>query len=338
MAPPAAHNKGRRQSFVEYVHASVIAVKQSIVAAQMARDEATATSWERLVHCCTALGYALALSGVVVVLAAWLSTWDWVRRDDDGVPGVNNDALAALIGGVMTTGHTLSTYCNIAQGTERPNGRGGPRYARWVLVVGSVMVPLVYAWFWALEHGTGINAWYSLVHPPAMFIWVVLFVVLDIAGRGKWAAYDRRKHQEQHGGEGGGVAGAGGEQVAIAAQQRGSAAPAAAQSSSFIADTLVSLIVIVACFSVMALCKYTRAALAICVRTSLLTLSNLAHCGAHNRPDLRHPALLLERPTNPPCHMPLPAPRAAGGRRSSGSRHQRRLRGAPTADRRDRDV
>ena len=249
MAAPAAHNNGRRQSFAEYVHASVVAFQQSTVAAQTARDETTATSWERLVHCCTALGYALALSGAVVVLTAWIATWDWVRRD--GVLlGVSNDALAGLIGGVGVTAYTLGTYCNIAQSPERPNGRDGPRYARLVLVMGAVMVPLLYAWFWALEHGAGINAWYSLVHPPTMFIGVALHIVLELGGRLKWSAYDRRKRQEQHGGD------SGGEQlVTIAAQQPWLAAPAAAQTSSSFTDILVSLIGLIAAMSVNALCK-----------------------------------------------------------------------------------
>ena len=67
MAAPA-HNKARRQSFTQYVASSVTALLPSTVAAQTARDETKATSWERLVHCCTALGYALAQSGVVVVV------------------------------------------------------------------------------------------------------------------------------------------------------------------------------------------------------------------------------------------------------------------------------
>ena len=81
----APHNKARRPSFVQYVVSSVTALLPSTVAAQTARDETKATSWERLVHCCTALGYSLTLSGVVVMVVAWFSTWDWVRRDDDGV-------------------------------------------------------------------------------------------------------------------------------------------------------------------------------------------------------------------------------------------------------------
>ena len=170
----------RQQSFGQYVVSSMTARLPSTVAAQAARDEAKATSWERLVHCCTALGYALVLSGVVVVVVTWLSTWDWVRRDDDGVPGVNNDALARLIGGVQASAFTLIMYFATAQYIERPGGSAGPRYARLNLAVGAVMVPVGYGWFWALEHGAGINAWYSLVHPPSMFVWIALFLIIAI--------------------------------------------------------------------------------------------------------------------------------------------------------------
>ena len=256
MASPAPHNKARRQSFTQYVLSSVTALLPSTVAAQTARDETKATSWERLVHCCTALGYALALSGVVVVLVTWLSTWDWVRRDDDGVPGVNNDALVLLLGGVMSSAHALSTYCNIAHSPERPDDRSGPRYARWVLAVGAVMVPVGgYGWLWALEHGARINAWYSLLHPPSLLVWAILFLIMELGGRQKWAEHDRRKRQEEHGEEGGGAEGAGGgaQLVKVAAQSAGS--PEAQQSSSWIADTLINLIVLFAVLSVATLCK-----------------------------------------------------------------------------------
>ena len=56
------------------------------------------------------------------------------------------------------------------------------------------MVPLLYVWFWALVPEAGIsNAWYSLLHPPSMFVWTVLFTVADIVGRRKWSSHDLRK-------------------------------------------------------------------------------------------------------------------------------------------------
>ena len=74
----------------------------------------------------------------------WLSTWDWVLRDDDGAPGVSNDALAFLMT-VVACGYAGCTYFNCAQSPERPGGRSGPRYARWVLAVSAVMVPALCA-------------------------------------------------------------------------------------------------------------------------------------------------------------------------------------------------
>ena len=252
----APRNNARKQSFSQNVRSSVVALQQSVISVQAARDETKATSWGRVVHCCTALGYALAHSGVVVLLAAWLSTWGWVRRNDDGEPSVDNDALAALIGGVLASAYTLGSYCNITQCTERPGGRSGPRYARLVLVVGAVMCPAGYGWFWVLEHEAGIDAWYSLVHPATLFIWAVLFVVMELGGRQKWSEHDRRKNQAGGAEAGGGVAA-----DAIVAAPGGAAPGISAQPSSFIADTLISLIVLLATFSVMALCECFRRAL-----------------------------------------------------------------------------
>ena len=94
----ALPNIARRQSFVQSVRSAVVAVLPSTIAAQTVRDETKATSWGRLIHCCAALGYALALCGVDVLVVAWLSTWDWVRRNDNNgvLSGVNNDALALM--------------------------------------------------------------------------------------------------------------------------------------------------------------------------------------------------------------------------------------------------
>ena len=252
----AARTNARKQSFSQYLRSSIVALQQSVISAQAARDETKATSWGRLVHCCTALGYALAHSGVVVLLAAWLSTWGWVRRNDDGEPSVDNEVLAALLCGVLASAYTMLTYCNTAQCRERPGGRGGPRYARLVLVVGAVLCPAVYGWFWVLEHEAGIDAWYSLVHPPTMVIWAVLFIVMELGGRQKWSEHDRRKNQAGGAEAGGGVAA-----DAIVAAPGGAAPGISAQPSSFIADTLISLIVVLATFSVMALCECFRRAL-----------------------------------------------------------------------------
>ena len=259
----AAHpNNARRQSFVQYVRSSVVELQKSVVVAQTARDDTKATSWGRLVHCSTALGYALAICGVDMVVVTWLSAWEWVRRDDNtgALLGVNNDALAILVGGVTASAYALITYCNIAKSRERPGGRTGPRYARWVLVVGVVMVPAGYGWLWALEHEAGINAWYSLAHPPTMLVWIVAFLIMELGGRKKWAKRDRRK------GQAGGAAGASsddglqhdGSDAARnnTATSRPGGAATAAQSSSFIADTIVSMVVILATMSVLNLCKY----------------------------------------------------------------------------------
>ena len=58
------------------------------------------------------------------------------------------------------------------------------------------MAPIAYGWFWALEHGADINAWYSLVHPPTLFALAILFITSEIWGRRKWSNYDRRKRLE----------------------------------------------------------------------------------------------------------------------------------------------
>ena len=250
----AARTNARKQSFSQYLRSSIVALQQSVISAQAARDETKATSWGRLVHCCTALGYALAHSGVVVLLAAWLSTWGWVRRNDDGEPSVDKDALAALIGGVLASAYTLCAYCNIAKSIERPGGRSGPRYARLVLVIGAVMCPAGYGFLWGLEHETGIDAWYSLVHPPTLFIWIAFFIVMELGGRQKWSEHDRRKNQAGGAEAGGGVAA-----DAIVAAPGGAAPGISAQPSSFIADTLVSLIVVLATMSVAALCECSPA-------------------------------------------------------------------------------
>ena len=116
------------------------------------------------------------------------------QHDNTGaLVGVSNEALSLLIGGVLASAHALVSYSNVALSPERPGKRIGPRYARWVLVVGAVMVPACYGWLWALEHEAGINAWYSLVHPPTFLVWVIAFIVMDIGGRKKWAERDRRK-------------------------------------------------------------------------------------------------------------------------------------------------
>ena len=257
------NNNARRQSFVQYVRSSVVALQKSAIAAQTARDDTKANAWGRLIHCCTAMGYAIAICGVDMVAVMLLSTWDWVRRDDKNrTVGVSNDALAFLIGGVMASAYALVTYCNIAQstppsGTERHDQPNGPRYARWVLVVGAAMVPAAYGWLWALEHGAGINAWYSLAHPPTMLVWVIVFLIMDLGGRVKWAARDRRKGQA--GGAGAssdGLQNDGSNADAHNNTANSPGAASAAQSSSFIADTLVSLIGFLAGISVATLCKY----------------------------------------------------------------------------------
>jgi len=263
MAAPGTHNKARRQSFTQFVSSSVktALLPYTAFAAQTARDETKATTLERLVHCCTVLGYSLALSGVLMVAVMWLSTWGWVHRDDSGAPSVSNVALAALIGGVQASAHTLVVYCNIAKGRERPGGRGGPRYARWVLATGALMCPLGYGWFWALEHLAGINAWYSLVHPPTLFVWAVLFLIIELGGRQKWANHDRRNKRHENSRDGGGAyEGVGGaRQVVVARLPTGSAAASEeAQSKSANADIIATLIVFFAIVSVCAMCKCSR--------------------------------------------------------------------------------
>ena len=249
----APRNKDRKQSFTQFVTASVAAVLPSTITAQTVRDKIKPTSWERLIHCCTALGYALVVSTVVVLLVALLSTWEWVRRDKDGVPWVNNDALALLVGGVMATACTLAGYFHIAQGSERPGGRAGPRYARLALAVGAVMVPAGYGWFWALENKAGINAFHSLVHPPSLFVWVTLCTMMDDIGRRKWSEHDRRKRRKH--GKAGAAAGGHQQHDGVVAQPQHVAAAHSAQSSTVVADTITSLVVILATFSVAALCK-----------------------------------------------------------------------------------
>ena len=250
----APRNKDRKQSFTQFVTASVAAVLPSTITAQTVRDKIKPTSWERLIHCCTALGYALVVSTVVVLLVALLSTWEWVRRDKDGVPWVNNDALALLVGGVMATAYTLCMYFNCAQGSERPGGRAGPRYARLALAVGAVMVSAVYGWLWALENQAGVNAFHSLVHPPGLFLWAILFTMMDVIGRRKWAQHDRRKRRKH--GKAGAAAGGHQQHDGVVAQPlHVAAAHSAKESTTVVADTITSLVVILATFSVAALCK-----------------------------------------------------------------------------------
>ena len=264
-AAPGTHNKARRPTFTQFVRSSVkTALLPSTVAAQKARDETKATALERLVHCCTVLGYSLAQSGVLMVAVMWLSTWDWVHRDESGAPSMSNVALAALIGGVLASAHTLVVYCNIACCRERPGQRGGPRYARWVLATGALMCPLGYGWLRALEHMTGINAWYSLVHPPTLFVWAALFLIIELGGRQKWADHDRRNKRHENNreysstGEGQG----GTRQVVVAQLPTGSSAAAseAAQPKSSNADTIATLIIFFSIISVCALCKCSRGA------------------------------------------------------------------------------
>ena len=78
----------------------------------------------------------------------------------------------------------------------------------------------------------------------------------------KWAEYDHRSKHQEYGAEGGGAEGAGGAQQVVVAAQTAADAPEAQQSSSWLADTLISLIVTFAVFSVCALCKCSRAPLA----------------------------------------------------------------------------
>ena len=89
-----------------------------------------------------------------------------------------------------------------------------------------------------------------------MLVWVVAFIIMDIGGRAKWAERDRREGQ---------VGGAGANSDGLQNDGRSDAdhnntatspgAASTAQPSTFIADTIVSLIVVIATFLVMALCK-----------------------------------------------------------------------------------
>ena len=335
----APQNNARRQSFIQYVRSSVVTLQQTIISAQTARDETKATSWGRLVHCCTTLGYALALSSGVALTAAWFSSFDWVRRSEDGEPSFNNDTLAFLLG-VMGSLYTLSTYFNIANGLERSGERGGPRYARWVLVVGAVMCPAVYGWFWALEHEAGIDARYSLVPPPTLFIWCALFIVMDIAGRQKWSEYNHRITAD-------GLEAAGVQSVqsndGIIKSPRG-ADPDSAQFTSTFTDTIIGLIVAVAGFSACALCECStpiapvnftpRHQINIWRARGNISTSPLfdeRSIPPHHRSNLHHPPVLPQRASYPPYYLPIGPSRFARSRRSSGSRHEGRHYGASTA-------
>ena len=202
-------------------------------------------------HCCTALGYALVLSGVLVVYAAWLATWAWVIQDDRGVTSVRNDSLASLVA-AMTCAYTLSTYFNVANAYDSTLGgaragpigaRTGPIFARWALVVGAVIVPAYYGWLWALEHAAGVNAWYSLVHPPSAIVFSVLFILMDTGGRNKWSKkfHNRRKLPKPIIDEGG----EGAVQVV----------PQTSPRSASCVDTAIALVTAIAGISIQALCE-----------------------------------------------------------------------------------
>ena len=156
----------------------------------------------------------------------------------------------------MSTAYILTSFSNLAQVSPRPGGRAGPRYACMALVVGAVMVPAAYGWFWALEHAAGINAFYSLVHPPTLFVWALLFVVVDAMGRQKWAKHDsNRTRQEQRVAEATEGAGQKHDGIMIS-QPRVKATPRRAQKTeTLVADTILSLVVLLATMSVCALCK-----------------------------------------------------------------------------------
>ena len=244
MPAPAAAG-ARRQSFTQFIAAKITALAPAATSAQTERDKTRATSWERYVHCCTALGYALAQSGAIMIVVVYFSSWDWVGVNDAGNPKMKNGviikfritALAAL---------SFATYCNIAQSRETPDGRSGPRYARWVIAVTVLLVPLFYGALWALEEHADVDIYYNVVFLVGGLVYGTTFIIVDIAGRQWWSDRDRSKRSAQP------------SHVAddsVAAQVATTTAAAPSSRRAIFADTVLNLVTILVSSVVGAFCK-----------------------------------------------------------------------------------
>ena len=247
--------RARKQSFAQFVHTSVATLLPTPADEHpTARDSTKANSWDRLVHCSTALGYAFVLNGSLVGVALAFSSLAWTRWDAAGNLWLSSESLvfafSITMGGSLFSGYFY--VCSKATKTAA-NYRGGSRYARFTLFVTlPVWASIGGGICWALQS----HLWYNVLIPPIYLMWAIFMVVFDILGRKRWSARHRRSQGGQHktvqlhhevGGEPGG-AGAGG---SISAHP---AMPVAEVESS--AKLFVKLIGLMATFFVYALCKW----------------------------------------------------------------------------------
>ena len=308
---------------------------------QAARDETRASVLERLAHCCTVLGYALALSCAVVPCVAWISTWDWVRRGEEAEGAwLNLGSLGRMVSMVGGCTVTAMTFFNNAQASERPGNGCGPRYARSALAVGAVLVPFGYGLIWVLVNVADTNVWYSLVISPVMLSWTVLFIFADFGCRRKWYDHDSRKRQE--GAERNANNGSNDEDKPLQLGSSASNVAAAARPvSNNFTDTIISLFGPFAAMSLAFLCKcfcILSANFTAPASTPFRWLDLTTRLFDASRSNLPHPALFRQRHPVPPCDMSYLAPHAARDQRSYESVHEVRCGGARLANGDDPNV
>ena len=335
--------RARKQSFAQFVHTSVATLLPTPADEHpTARDSTKANSWDRLVHCSTALGYAFVLNGSLVGVALAFSSLAWTRRDAAGNLWLSSESLVFAFS-ITMGGSLFGLYFYVcSKATKTANCRGGSRYARFTLFVTlPVWASIVSGICWALQS----HLWYNLLIPPIYLMWAIFMVVFDILGRKRWSARHRRSQGGQHkivqlhhevGGEPGG-AGAGG---SISAHP---AMPVAEVESS--AKLFVKLIGLIATFFVFSLCKWIVDP---AQKDYIIPLSNMHPplCALYikfsfcktNPESLRSPCMRKKQNRSSVCdstvlhkrhvdahwYLYFPAPCFTRSRRSTWSRHKMR--------------
>ena len=149
------------------------------------------TFMERLLHCCTLLGYSLLhCCALLVLVVAVVAPAEWTTINDHGVPVLNEPGVIAGVWTPEVLGVAIGSPALIAQlGSGRATG---PRYAIVSMVVWGTAMSL----FPLIMYVTSVNGTQWVYYPTAVAFAIaatVVAVIVDAAARKR--LYRRRQKE-----------------------------------------------------------------------------------------------------------------------------------------------
>ena len=193
--PTTAGREGRRESFSAFALSTLFdegapappAAEQKQAATKRLRQSSSG-SWGRHIHGILQLGYAMQQSFVVVMFAMALSGLRW-HTFEAGVPLLDKRVMLNSIWMPMLIFWFVATWAYNVQLTQ---GRtGGPKYARWTLLIGCVVSPVAYVVFAeVLFSGGDLDLKWLGLDIVLMASIFVSIVIVDTFGRKMWVDRD----------------------------------------------------------------------------------------------------------------------------------------------------